>query len=156
MTAPEEIKCERCGKTITQTKAGEWRHLPYCGNARFHRAKPAQLAKLCEGDIREQLAGIIWEARGMSQTGTAYPNSRDYEYADQITPLINAQVEEARHDIKLVTEGSKLLLDHEVCKAVEEEREKIRQGLEGISAVSNPYKDKYNRGIWEDKWQAFW
>ncbi len=33
--------------------------------------------------------------------------------------------QEARHDIKLVTEGAKLLTDHEVCKAVKAERERL-------------------------------
>ncbi len=34
--------CARCGKEIYETRYGEWKHKPYCGNARAHKAIPKE------------------------------------------------------------------------------------------------------------------
>lgn len=33
--------------------------------------------------IKEGIAKKIWQARGLSKTRTAYPSTKDYEYAEQ-------------------------------------------------------------------------
>ena len=63
-----------------------------------------QLAKLCEGDIREKIAEWLW-FQNQGNAGTAkwtevFETVRNHfrEEADQITPLLNARVEEVRKE----------------------------------------------------------
>ena len=83
----------------------------YCRNQRYLRGKPCPVCN--EGDIREKIADEYYEftvKQGWKLAGYERAiREKSHEYADQITPLLNARMGEA--NLKGFMEGVKKTTD---------------------------------------------